>query len=65
MDSLRLAIERCERELAEIDTRADLDTSPAYLSAMGRMDWQMERALIERSSINVHSAPVFTRFFRA
>lgn len=37
---------RCDDELAAIDARPDLDSSPAYLSTMGRNDWQREKRLI-------------------
>jgi hypothetical protein len=42
------ALARCDRELAEIDARADLDAAPAYLIAMGRFDWEREKSLIQQ-----------------
>jgi hypothetical protein len=45
-------LERCHAEIAEIDARPDLDTLPAYLSTMGRNDWQHEARLIAEESVN-------------
>jgi site-specific DNA-methyltransferase (adenine-specific) len=42
-------IDRCDQELAAIDARPDLDTSPAYLSTMGRNDWEHEKRLIREA----------------
>jgi DNA adenine methylase len=48
-DSLFAALDRCDRELAAIDARPDIDTAPAYLPAMGRNDWEHEKRLLEES----------------
>jgi hypothetical protein len=39
---------RCDRELLELDHRANTDSAPAYLVKLGRQDWLRERHLIER-----------------
>jgi len=41
-------LERCDRELAEINAQPDLETAPAYLIALGRHDWEYEKLLIQR-----------------
>lgn len=48
--TLQSAIEACDRQLAEIDARPDLDTSPAYLSTMGRHDWEWEKNRLLREA---------------
>ena len=40
-------MERCDREIAAIESRADAETAPAYLSAMGQLDWEREKRLIQ------------------
>ena len=37
---------RCDREIAEIDARPDLDVAPAWLVALGRNDWEREKLFI-------------------
>lgn len=49
----RAALERCDRELAEIDARPDLETSPAYLIALGRHDWEREKEFIRQEEADV------------
>ncbi len=39
---------RCDQEIAEILARPQDYPHPAYLSVMGLIDWQMERAWILR-----------------
>lgn len=41
---------RCDREIAEIQNRADFKTAPSWLLTMGMMDWETEKALITRTS---------------
>ena len=45
-------LERCERELAEIDA-ADNSRAAAYLVAMGRFDWEREKRMIEEETNGV------------
>lgn len=42
------ALQRCAREIAEIDMRPDViaGTAPALLVAMGQNDWALERSAI-------------------
>ena len=44
-----MSVERCLREIAEIDKRAiaELDIHPAYLFVMGRFDWLAEYAILD------------------
>ena len=37
---------RCDREIAEIRNRPDFKTAPAWLLAMGMMDWETEKRMI-------------------
>lgn len=48
---------RCDREIARIDAEGAIGAGPAWLNAMGRLDWMMERALIERDSLLPGFAP--------
>ena len=45
-ERIRAEIERCDLEIAEMDQRPDRFTSPAWLVALGRNDWEHERRLI-------------------
>lgn len=47
------ALARCDREIAEIDARDPHAAADAYLSVLGREDWNHEKRIIER---NDHTA---------
>jgi hypothetical protein len=50
MDRVREALDRCEREIAEIDARDPNGAEHrAYLGVLGREDWRHEKRLIERA----------------
>lgn len=48
-------IERCDREIAEIHARPDVQAGcvPAWLVVLGCEDWEAERRLIEREEADV------------
>ncbi len=43
---------RCDAEMAQIQLRDDLDTVPAYLVAMGMLDWEREKRMIQELAEN-------------
>ena len=49
MQSKAEALQRCDREIAEILSRPDVldGSAPAYLVTLGIEDWEREKRLIE------------------
>lgn len=43
-DELERQIDRCDREIAEIEARTD--EGPAYLRVLGTVDWEREKRLL-------------------
>jgi hypothetical protein len=43
-------IQRCEREIAEIESRTDC--CPAYLTVLGSEDWRYEKRILESLEVS-------------
>lgn len=43
------AIARCDREIAEIEERAEGGTMPAWLVTLGVEDWEAEKRLLQKA----------------
>ena len=48
------ALERCDREIAEILSRTDIDSCPAWLVALGVNDWDVEKIIILSGASRLH-----------